>query len=486
MTFMQTSWSKLSGEEKWRWIPGYEDRYSVSDFGHVRSYVQDPNGRLLVQRTAKGGYRTVRLGGTKYWLVHRLILWAFDRPPEPKEQCRHLDGRSDNNRYSNLCWGSALENSRDKRVHGTQLRGEEMFTAKLTEVQVLEIRTRVKAGNGTITHAALAEEYGVFAGTISAVVRGEAWQHVGGPDCSDVPKCFAETAVCSFDTAREILGWYIKGKTQKQLAKRYKISAATVSYIINRNGAYADLEGPTVERHHRKGGTKNITHEEAVAIREAFAADRCNSSPALGKQYDVSAVTINKIVNAKGAYSYFETAVKRPLTISIEEAQQIHDQYHRDYPNLMDLVEQHDTSFYTLKDIVGRQGEYTELRPHEGPRRTSRLIEREQAEQIRQAYKEDPDVTLADLAHQHHSSVGTINAIMLAKGRYSYFESQIKKPSNRRPPRFSIETAQKILDQHAIKQFTQQQLAQQHGCGGGTIKKILDRTGCYADLVPSC
>jgi hypothetical protein len=57
--------------------------------------------------------------------------------------------------------------------------GSEHRDAKLTEEDVLSIRSRYAAGQRT--QGQLAEEYGVVQTAISNIVRGKLWQHVGGP-----------------------------------------------------------------------------------------------------------------------------------------------------------------------------------------------------------------------------------------------------------------------------------------------------------------
>jgi len=56
---------------------------------------------------------------------------------------------------------------------------------KLTPELVLEIRERYEAGGENTSE--LAREYGVSQTTISEVVRGLLWRHVGGPIRRDRP-----------------------------------------------------------------------------------------------------------------------------------------------------------------------------------------------------------------------------------------------------------------------------------------------------------
>lgn len=122
----------MSGEV-WASVAGWEGLYEVSDLGRVRSLprlVPHWRGGLArrparIMRTSidKDGYRTVCLSrpSTRQTVkVHRLVALAFlGDPPPSKPLCLHIDGDPQNNRLSNLRWGSHSENEQDKLRHGT-------------------------------------------------------------------------------------------------------------------------------------------------------------------------------------------------------------------------------------------------------------------------------------------------------------------------------------------------------------------------------
>jgi NUMOD4 motif-containing protein/HNH endonuclease len=171
---------------EWRAVPGWEGLYEVSDEGQVRSLARSlsrvSKGRTqivhlkerLLTPTPKGnGYVTVALrdrrrdDGNHY--VHRLVCEAFRGPPPADCEVAHFDGDRMNNEASNL---PRLENARDKQRQGVQLKGEEMWNARLTEDQVILAITAKKGIR------ALARKFGVNPSTLSCARSGRSWRYL--------------------------------------------------------------------------------------------------------------------------------------------------------------------------------------------------------------------------------------------------------------------------------------------------------------------
>jgi len=174
--------------EEWRRIPGFDDRYEVSNLGRVRTFAH--SGLIGVGRrrkmpkirsaTVSPSHPYPRLGfkigdGVQMIHVHALVSRAFLGPLPEGHQVRHLDGDPTNNVITNLSYGTACENAADKRRHGRQPVGESCGRSKLTERQVFDIRRRHAAGG--VTFAALAREHSVSEFAISAIVKRKTWKH---------------------------------------------------------------------------------------------------------------------------------------------------------------------------------------------------------------------------------------------------------------------------------------------------------------------
>lgn len=153
---------------RWRKVNGWP--YEVSETGRVRRI---DTGRELKGTRVRSGHRVVALqlhGYRETTGIHRLVLAAFDRPSKPGEQCRHLNGVPDDNRLENLAWGSALENQRDRKEHGTDPKGERNGNAKLTASQARAIFVDSRA------QTVIATEYGVTQALVGMIKRREVWE----------------------------------------------------------------------------------------------------------------------------------------------------------------------------------------------------------------------------------------------------------------------------------------------------------------------
>lgn len=159
----------LSKEEVWRPID-LDTRYKVSSKGKVM-------GVKGMMKNQKGShYFHVEIAGiTK--LVHRLVAQAFIPNPENKSQVNHKDGNKLNNSVENLEWCTVKENTIHAFEHGLRngdaVKGEKQWNSKLTEDQVLDIRSR----KGELLKN-ISLEFGVSVPTISMIRNNKVWKHL--------------------------------------------------------------------------------------------------------------------------------------------------------------------------------------------------------------------------------------------------------------------------------------------------------------------
>ena len=161
--------------EIWRDIEGYKD-YQVSNLGRVRS-TKFKKYRFLKPILSKKQYGYYRAclylsGVQKLISIHRLVAFAFIPNPYNYPIIMHLDNDPFNNKAENLIWGTnkmnSIQMSKDGRA-ATNLR-------KLTDAQILEIKTKYKIRNTSFRD--IAKKYNVSNGTISNIIHGITWKHI--------------------------------------------------------------------------------------------------------------------------------------------------------------------------------------------------------------------------------------------------------------------------------------------------------------------
>lgn len=119
--------SSASSSEEWRPVLGYEGRYEVSSLGRVRSLDRittrrngSPyrvSGRMRSQYRTRTGHLIVGLTsdrGRRTEKVHRLVCIAFHGLPEDGQEVCHGNDNPEDNRASNLRWGTRSENRIDR------------------------------------------------------------------------------------------------------------------------------------------------------------------------------------------------------------------------------------------------------------------------------------------------------------------------------------------------------------------------------------
>ena len=126
---------------------------------------------------ARNGYGVIGHKGRNA-MTHRLACEKrHGPPPTTTHQAAHSCGNGHLGcvNPNHLSWKTPKENTADKVVHGTQLRGEGVKQAVLKPDQVAEII----AMRGVVTQSDLAERYGVKREAISKIQLGKRWAHIG-------------------------------------------------------------------------------------------------------------------------------------------------------------------------------------------------------------------------------------------------------------------------------------------------------------------
>lgn len=123
-----------------------------------------PNGYGELSASGKGG---------KHLRAHR-VAWELKHGPIPEGLCvlHKCDNRPCCN-PAHLFLGTRTDNSDDKVKKGRQARGQRVGSAKLSAVQVSEIRAAAAGGERV---GAIARRYGVCHQNVSMIVRRKRWR----------------------------------------------------------------------------------------------------------------------------------------------------------------------------------------------------------------------------------------------------------------------------------------------------------------------
>jgi len=179
-------------------VPGYKNRYAVTDDGRVWSYEKrsrvGKNGGVRVdgnkwlklhESKAKSGkiyHRVVLIddnGGRKQWLVHRLVGICYIPNPDNLPFINHINGVTTDNRVKNLEWCNAQGNSVHAYGNGwvklPNQKGALNSQAKVTEKDVQIIRRLSKQGYRG-TH--ISKELGVCRSTVNDIINYRTWKDV--------------------------------------------------------------------------------------------------------------------------------------------------------------------------------------------------------------------------------------------------------------------------------------------------------------------
>lgn len=173
--------------EVWKDIPGYVGLYQVSDQGRVKSlaryvvwkdreqYVRERILRPSSSGASKYPHVTLNVDGEpNTFSVHVLVMLAFVGPCPAGMQVCHNDGNHTRSLLSNLRYDTPKKNSADKPLHGTQIKGARVHTARLTALDVLQIRKLTRINS----YRHIAAQFGVSKSTVTDIIHRRSWKHI--------------------------------------------------------------------------------------------------------------------------------------------------------------------------------------------------------------------------------------------------------------------------------------------------------------------
>lgn len=166
-------------EEIWRPVVGFETFYAVSNLGRVKRTARAPHtqpGRIKVPYIDKRGYCIVHLCANSvhaHKKIHRLVMEAFEGIHPESHTVNHKNGIKADNRWpENLEYLSQQDNCRHAAETGLTLKGSRSPLAKITEADVIAIRSSKENG------VTIGKRYGINRQSVSQIRLGISWRHV--------------------------------------------------------------------------------------------------------------------------------------------------------------------------------------------------------------------------------------------------------------------------------------------------------------------
>lgn len=212
-------------------INGYP-KYHITDDGRLFSIKQGRVWREL-KPDLSNGYNRFALfdekGLEKKFFAHTLVLMAYaEAAQEGMLVCRHLDGNRQNNKISNLTWGTHKQNSDDMILHGRSQRGAKNHNTILNEESVHEIFFLIADG---FSFEKIAKMYKCSATNISNIAYREIWSHIDiDPEIENkAKKVLGGKEKLSEEKLKELMDYVsLNGLNYNDMQEKFGLSRSTI------------------------------------------------------------------------------------------------------------------------------------------------------------------------------------------------------------------------------------------------------------------
>lgn len=147
---------------------------------YAKSYSGDDYLIWPFARNSNGYGHLYLPNGTGISAARLVCQEAHGNPPSPRHETAHSCGNGHLGCVTpkHLRWATPKENCRDRIVHGTQTRGQDINTNKLTESEVIEIHRMLQEGKRS--KISLARQFNIGNSSIHRIKSGAAWGWLTG------------------------------------------------------------------------------------------------------------------------------------------------------------------------------------------------------------------------------------------------------------------------------------------------------------------
>lgn len=175
-------------DEEWKVVPNSNEKYWVSNYGRVKSFVINKKDGTLLKNAVVKNFRFVNLtfdGKHKTTFVHKLVanVW-LSKPSDKHTIVTHLDRNLKNNHVSNLQWLTPEEAGKRngeffKKIFSSKKYAGERHHTKLKERDVVQLKKMLQKG---VPQSKIAKLFCISEMQVTRIKRGENWGDVKVPE----------------------------------------------------------------------------------------------------------------------------------------------------------------------------------------------------------------------------------------------------------------------------------------------------------------
>ena len=162
-------------------VIGYEGLYKVSNYGNIKSYKVNPDGKLMSPTTDKDGYKQIGIRDInykrKYYRIHRLVAYAFIDNPNNYKFINHKDNNPANNNCDNLEWCTIEHNNKYRFTNGNASHvGSKHPQSKITEDIAKQIY--ILGHSGKYTEPEICIMFNTTRSVVNKIRLKISWKHI--------------------------------------------------------------------------------------------------------------------------------------------------------------------------------------------------------------------------------------------------------------------------------------------------------------------
>jgi hypothetical protein len=160
------------------------DKYKVSNYGRIKSFINDPKNGKILKPSLISGYQVITLRKKdktrikKY--VHKIVAEAFIEKQTPDHKfVIHNDFNKTNNFHKNLIWATKKEKEDHQLLNPAWVATKGQITnSKLTEAKVKLLKKKINDPNRKTRLKMIARQFGISEMQLYRIKRGENWNKI--------------------------------------------------------------------------------------------------------------------------------------------------------------------------------------------------------------------------------------------------------------------------------------------------------------------